>query len=339
MATVTSTDLRHRIEAAFGAVLPKSAMGGVEHVPGSASDFVVGISGQRFLVTWVRQAWLNAIDNVLARSVRPDIVVAERVPPGSRSALTESGIGWVETSGAAEIATNFLVVSKSGSRVATAKKTDGWTPAVLGVAEAVLVGVKPTVSATHKATKISVGACTNALRFLTDLGVLVTEAGRGPQSGRRVADRNALLDAYVVAAHRLQPALSLSVGVLWRDPVEGLLQIGRRWDAEGVAWAATGLVAASVMAPLATSIGTSDVYIAGETISELELAADRADLRPIDGGRLVLSPFPTVTTQQLTTVVDGLRVAPWPRLVADLRRSGVRGEEAAEHLRENLGGI
>ncbi len=36
-------------------------------------------------------------------------------------------------------------------------------------------------------------------------------------------------------------------------------------------------------------------------------------------------------------VVDGLRVAPWPRLVAELRRSGVRGEEAAEHVEVSRG--
>jgi len=28
-----------------------------------------------------------------------------------------------------------------------------------------------------------------------------------------------------------------------------------------------------------------------------------------------------------------MRTAPWPRVYADLRRAGVRGEDAAEHLR------
>jgi hypothetical protein len=32
--------------------------------------------------------------------------------------------------------------------------------------------------------------------------------------------------------------------------------------------------------------------------------------------------------------IDGLRVAPWPRVYVDLQRTGVRGEEAAEHLIE-----
>jgi len=34
----------------------------------------------------------------------------------------------------------------------------------------------------------------------------------------------------------------------------------------------------------------------------------------------------------------GIRVVPWPRVYADLRLVGVRGEDAAEHLREVMRG-
>ena len=115
------------------------------------------------------------------------------------------------------------------------------------------------------------------------------------------------------------------------------MELGSRWDRAGVSWVATGLVAAAVVAPLVTSVGTADVYVVASTVAELELAASAVGLRPIVGGRLVLAPLPTETTLKLATVVDGLRVAPWPRLVADLRRSGVRGEEAAEQVKEVFG--
>jgi hypothetical protein len=59
-----------------------------------------------------------------------------------------------------------------------------------------------------------------------------------------------------------------------------------------------------------------------------------AEIEPIEGGRLVLRPFPTATSRTQSTVEDGIRVAPWPRVFADVREVGVRGEEAAEHLRE-----
>ena len=35
---------------------------------------------------------------------------------------------------------------------------------------------------------------------------------------------------------------------------------------------------------------------------------------------------------------EGIHVAPWPRVYADLRLVGVRGEEAAEHLRDRMRG-
>ena len=70
----------------------------------------------------------------------------------------------------------------------------------------------------------------------------------------------------------------------------------------------------------------------------LEAIATRVDLQPIEGGRLMLRPVPTSSTLSLSSMVDGLNVAPWPRIYVDLRSSGVRGEEAAEHLREVVNG-
>jgi hypothetical protein len=57
----------------------------------------------------------------------------------------------------------------------------------------------------------------------------------------------------------------------------------------------------------------------------------------MDGGRLVLRPFPTPAGAKLSeTIADGFRSVLWPRAYADLRISGVRGEDAAEHLREEM---
>ena len=46
----------------------------------------------------------------------------------------------------------------------------------------------------------------------------------------------------------------------------------------------------------------------------------------------------TASGRRLATTVDGLMVAPWPRVFADVRTVGIRGEEAAEHLREAMHG-
>ena len=112
------------------------------------------------------------------------------------------------------------------------------------------------------------------------------------------------------------------------------MQTGAKWDKAKIAWAASGAVAATAIAPLLTTVNAADVYVDTETILGLEAAAAAAGLRPIEGGRLTLRPFPSVTARRLATRVDGLMVAPWPRVFADVRTVGVRGEEAAEQLRE-----
>jgi hypothetical protein len=47
-----------------------------------------------------------------------------------------------------------------------------------------------------------------------------------------------------------------------------------------------------------------------------------------------LRSFPTLAIPRLAERVQDVVVAPWPRVYADLRPLGVRGEEAAEHLAE-----
>ena len=89
-----------------------------------------------------------------------------------------------------------------------------------------------------------------------------------------------------------------------------------------------------MIAPYLTSVTTADVYVDARTIPGMTAIAASVGLQPIDGGRLVLRPFPTVTARLLAEEKSGLRVAPWPRVYVDLKAAGVRGEEAAEHLRE-----
>ncbi len=237
----------------------------------------------------------------------------------------------------AEIAIDSLVVSRTERTERVDIRPKGrWTPAAVGVAEAILAGIEPTVSAVHDAADISVGACIKSLRMLTDIGLLQADTARGPHSGRRVVDNEALLDAYVAAAYDLKSPPGLNVAVAWRDPIEGLLRTGSRWDAAGIDWAASGLAAAAVVAPLVSSVGVTDVYIDARSVSELASAARKAGLRSVEGGRLRLHPFPRFTTRKMATIVNDLPVVPWPRIVVDLRRSGVRGEEAAEHLVETI---
>ena len=87
-----------------------------------------------------------------------------------------------------------------------------------------------------------------------------------------------------------------------------------------------------------TTLGSAVVYLDATSILELATLARRVGLTPIDGGRVTLKPFPTRSTLRLVNVIDHVRVAPWPRVYADLIKVGVRGEDAAEHLWEVIHG-
>ena len=333
---VTGRGPARRIEAALRAVLPRSASVRLGRGESAADAYVDGVP---LHLTWVGEGGLRQVRQVLARSrPLPDIVVARRVSPGAREALSDAGVGWVDETGAAEIAIGSILVSRSGRPDSRPTKRPRWTPSVLAIAEALLCGTAATVAATSEVTRLSVGACTKALRVLTEFRLLTSSAQRGRDSGRTLADVDTLLDAYATATAAQPRAVSVQVGVTWRDLVSGLTVVGRRWKKDGVEWAATGALAASVIAPHLTTVTTGEVYVDGETVAAIESIAERADMRPIEGGRIRLLPFPTMTTRLLAEGRHGLRVAPWPRVYADLRVAGVRGEEAAEHLREVLRG-
>jgi hypothetical protein len=332
MQTQGTTKIARRIESAVRSVLPRAV--DVRVLNESDSSVDLKVAGHRLRAQWLEAAWPSAIRQLLKEhDHRPDLLVAEQLSAGTREELSKLGIGWVDELGAAEIAIGTLLVSRSG-RAPEVKRIRGWTPSVIAVVEALLCNTKPTVAATRGATGLSSGTCTNALRALTEMGFLVARSPRGRTSARTIANADELLAAYATAVTASKPPLSVTVGVTWRDLIRGVTELGHVWTRTGVEWAATGLAAAGVMAPLQTTIGSATVYLAAESIPELTSFASKVDLVPVEGGRLTLAAFPTNTSSRLVQSIDEMRVAPWPRVYVDLRAIGVRGEEAAEHLRE-----
>lgn len=323
-----------RAEQALLAVLPRS----VDVRAGAAEDGVeVILNGRNLQVKWAGEGQLSDVRRVLAQhSRRPDIVVARLLSPGARAELADAGVGWVDETGAAEISLGTIIVARSG-KPAKRDAPKRWTRSALAIAEAALSGVRATASAMHDATGLSTGSCVNALRILTDLELLEASADRGRSSARRIVDRERLLRAYASAATAMAPELRMEVGVTWRDLADGLRKAADRWQAEQVDFAVTGALAAEQLAPYLTTVTAAEVYVSVETVVGLEAVAASAGLKPVDGGRLILRPFPTVSANMLATQVDGLRVAPWPRVYVDLLHAGVRGEDAAEHLKEVVG--
>lgn len=330
---VVRTPATERVAQAIRAVLPVGTSVDLAVLDDDLIRVDAGVG--RFTAGWIGEGWLrDALDALASEGRRPEVLVARRMSPGARSAAADARVGWVDESGAAEIAMPGLLISRTGRKDPKVVRPARWTPSVIGTVEALMLGTRPTVAEVERSTGLSVGSATNALAALTTLGLLQSDAARGRGSGREVTDRSRLLGAYAEAAITRTPALSLRVGTAGRDLIDELASLGQGWDAEGLAWAATGAAAASVLGPYLSEVGGLDVFVDAPTPATLDSLAERSGLRPIEGGRILLRPFPTPVTRRLCGTESGLRVAPWPRVYADLRITGVRGEEAAEHLRE-----
>ncbi|ETZ58082.1 hypothetical protein L838_0030 [Mycobacterium avium MAV_120709_2344] len=294
-------------------------------------------------VRWLTVGWPQQVEAALHDKPRPDLIVAPRMSPGARAAAKKAGVGWVDESGAADIVIRdasgtTIIVETKGKPPVPLDSRIGWKPATLAVCEAILSGrATPTANSVIEVSGISMGSAVTALKFLEEAGHLVSSAARGPSAARRVADRDEFLDAYATAAERLRSPISIRVGVLWRDPAAGVIQTGQFLEAAGIDWAATSALSASVLAPMQTEVAPLEIYVAGKTWSDVRRAALVAGLQEMDGGRLVMRPFPTPAGAKLSeTIADGFHSVLWPRAYADLRISGVRGEDAAEHLREEM---
>lgn len=330
--TVSSPD-RNRGERAVCAVLPAAAE--IAAVSGDREADLV-VNGQPIEVNWIGEGNLADARSALGHNPGQNVIlVGRQMSPGARDALSQAGVSWADETGAAEIAIGSILVSRSGVVQKRPQRVRRWTPAVLAVAEALLCGIKGTQAAMQEATGLSAGSCANALKFLHDLELATSAAKRGPASARRVSDTRSLLTAYSAAANEQPAGARLQIGVTWQDTLAGLADLGHRLDDRRADWAVTGGAAAAAIAPFMSSVSQATVYVDCNSVAELAALAESLKLRPVEGGRLTLKPFPSNTARLLATVAnDDLRVVPWPRVYADLQREGVRGEEAAEHLYE-----
>ncbi|MGH9304480.1 MAG: hypothetical protein ACRDZ5_08725 [Acidimicrobiales bacterium] len=173
---------------------------------------------------------------------------------------------------------------------------------------------------------MSRNATATALHKLERLGFLQrSQALRGPTSGRRVADTDALLAAYVEAAmEQRSKSPKLLVHRLWvDDAIETLrTEIAPALNATKSRWAATGVGASILLAPYLSDVTTLDLYV------DTDLFADKARLAARLGGRIV-EEGQVVEVRQLPTaiaargpVIHGIQVALPVRVYADLASSG-----------------
>lgn len=281
-----------RAVAALVAVLPAGTR--TEVIRESPGRTVLRLVGSTAEVAWLERGWPREVRQVLQASTVPDVVAAPVLSPGARRLLDDSGTSWVDESGDAQITLADVVVVRrsAASPRAVRPRASRWNPTLQAVCEALLVGTPGTGQAVSRATGLSLAGCLTALKRLADEGLLVSAAARGPGSARTVVDPDELLDRYARAVDGSVALPSLSVGVLWRDPLREVSVLGARWDELGTDWAVTSALAAAVTAPVQTAPPPWGVCVGVTTPAQLESLASSSGLRPVEGGGCASVPSP-----------------------------------------------
>lgn len=327
---------RERATEAIRAVLPPAVSVVLLDVTDEAATYRLGRTAV-VRVVWIPRGWPQNVRHVLRSPQSPDLVVAPEMSPGGRELADAHGLSWVDETGAASIVAGDLVVVRDRQHPRPARRPPTWTPSALAVVEAVLTGTPASASAVAARTELAESTAVAALRLLHDQRLLTARAERGRHARRQLHDPSELLDQYAEQAVTLRKPLVLEVGIDPRDALGAVAAAGARWNSAGRGWAATSALAAALQGPYLQRPSPVEVYVSAKAMSGLQAAVHEAGLEPLPGGRLLLRPFPSEGTQRLTTSLRAegieLNCVPWPRTFADLRPSGVRGEEAAEHLR------
>ncbi len=233
--------------------------------PGSSFEATVqaGAADHRFLAGWAGEGWPGDVEEMVRLVPGVEVALAANLSDGARDWLARRGIGWVDEAGHAEIVrpSGLVIAREPGSHPSRpAASSTKWSRSTLTAAEAALSGTVPTVENTERATGLSRNATATALHKLERLGFLQRpQALRGPMSGRRLADTEALLAAYVDAsADQRSKSPKLLVHRLWvGDALETLrTEIAPALNATKTKWAATGVAASILLAPYLSDVAT-----------------------------------------------------------------------------------
>ena len=338
--------LAARVRRLLASVLPGRLQVDVRprYAAGPAFDVTVtaGATKHRFIVGWSGEGWPSDVERLVHLAPDVEVVTATHLSEGARRWLSREGLGWADEAGHADIGLESgLVIFREPSDVRKRREPPmRWSRSTLAIAEAALSGITPTVEGIELATGLSRHATANALSRLEDLGFLERpRALRGPQSGRRIINISAFLDAYArAAAEQRQKQSPVLVHRLWNgDPLGTLaLGIGPALTRANARWAVTGAAASVLLAPYLTDVTILELYIDAETMSDRTRLASLLEGRIVEKGhRIEIRQVPTPMTVR-GPVIDGMQVALPVRVYADLRAAGGRWAEAGQHLRETL---
>ena len=302
---------------------------------------VIGLPRQpRFRAAWIRRGWPAEVRTRLDASPTVTLIVAPELSSGARQLLDERSINWVDETGAANLRGEGLLVhlDRAPAPKDPAPSGASWSEIAVLAAEATLAA--PPAQITTAWIAVYAGcSIARASRILTGWDQEGWTAKQGPARGRgahRVLEHpEAMLESWT--AHlNTSPIEQWFAHTTSRDLDDVQARLTHVLGDVAFGW--TGWAAAQQLAPFVTQLPVLHVRV-DERYAHRELAPRLRDAGLTvtdDAGRIELWRTPD-NAFSLTTPSPSGPLVSWPRVYADLKRLGGRGEDAAQHLRDVMG--
>jgi hypothetical protein len=310
---------------------------------------VVGNSTHELELRWVGRGWPADLEQALTsvRDLWPRqlVLVGQRFSPGAVEELAQCRANWMDETGTARIETDsgLLVVREADGPAAERGRPLGfrWAASSLEIAEWLLTEPPRETFNAHEFPNLSgwsYAQTTKVLRQLSARGwVKKTGGSRGVGSGWQLADAAGLLDAWTACLVGHRPETVGAHRVL-RDPMQfARTELAQALSSE-MKWALTGWAGLELAAPYVTTVPVIQVAVDANALVDgrLREAMRSLGLREVmEGARIEFSALSKFSLS-LAREFHGLPVASRPRLYAELQALRGRGEEAAEHVRQEL---
>jgi hypothetical protein len=272
----------------------------------------------------------------------PIVVAGRSLSPGAKELLARRHVSWVTETGAARLHLGSVFVERDETRSSPPLEHLGdrprWTPAIAAVAETILtthaqsgdeIVPSTTLLATHSAR--SLGSVTAALQEFDRMRwTTPPTVSRGPTARRRIADATSMLDSW--AGWTAEHARAVRYHSAHRQPDQTARAIR---EAFSDAAAFGGRFAADRIAPYSSDVRTLRCYVDVDLdVADRDARLSAAGLTRSDESRRVEVVEGTRSVMSMVTEHRAIRIVSPVRVFADLLHDGVRGADAAAHLRE-----
>jgi hypothetical protein len=340
----------NRLGSALSRVLERPSESIEEAGPRSArATVVVGHSAHELELRWVGRGWPADLEKAL--STNPDpwprqlVLVGQQFSPGAIEQLAQRRANWLDETGAARIetATGLLVVRQPDEAAAEREMPRGfrWASSSLEIAELLLTRPpREPFNARELAERSgwSHPQTTKVLRQFSDRGwVKKTGRSRGVGSGWQLTAAAGLLEAWTayLADHRPE---TIGAHRVLRDPMRFARTELAQVLTPQMQWAFSGWAGLELAAPFVTTVPVIHVAVDTNALLDgrLREAMRTFGLREVKEGARIEFLAISAFSLSLSREFRGLAVVSPPRLYADLRALGGRGEEAADHVRQEL---